>query len=95
MSGKKAPERKNIGNTMTCMTRPNVSVVFMTSGDAAGYLASSKKEIARIREQEATKAEDMLGVKKLYFLRIYQGCLSSKQIVKEDKRKNPRGKMRC
>lgn len=56
----------------------DVSIVFMTSGDAGGW-KYSKEELARIREQEATSAANMLGVKKLHFLRNADGYVTYNQ----------------
>ncbi|MFH1831192.1 MAG: PIG-L family deacetylase [bacterium] len=56
-----------------------VSVVYMTSGDAGDPSQFSKKEAARIREQEAINAEQILGVKKMYFLRNHDGALKYDQ----------------
>jgi N-acetylglucosamine malate deacetylase 1 len=55
-----------------------VSIVYMTSGDA-GSLEYSKEDLVRIREQEATNAEHMLGVTNLHFLRNFDGWLSHDQ----------------
>jgi N-acetylglucosamine malate deacetylase 1 len=55
-----------------------VFIVYMTSGDA-GSLKYSKEELTRIREQEATNAEHMLGVTNLHFLRNSDGWLSHDQ----------------
>jgi len=51
-----------------------VSVCFMTSGEA-GSLDYSKEELARIREEEARNAAEVIGFKDLTFLRNPDGYL--------------------
>jgi LmbE family N-acetylglucosaminyl deacetylase len=52
----------------------NVTVVYMTSGDA-GSLKYGKKELAKIREEEARNAANVTGAKNLVFLRNPDGYL--------------------
>ncbi|MDD2585110.1 MAG: PIG-L family deacetylase [Syntrophomonadaceae bacterium] len=51
-----------------------VSIVYMSSGDA-GSLQYDKKQLAEIREQEASRAAEVLGVKDIIFLRNPDGYI--------------------
>jgi len=51
-----------------------VAVVYMTSGEA-GSTSYAKEELARLREGEARKALSLLGINRLQFLRIADGCI--------------------
>ncbi len=53
-----------------------VFVVYMTSGDS-GSLKYSKTELAKLREDEARRGLEILGVKKFTFLRNPDGYLES------------------
>ena len=53
-----------------------VSVVYMTSGDASGKM-QNLNEIALKREEEALNSARVLGVKTLYFLRNPDGYLTN------------------
>lgn len=58
--------------------RSNVTVAYMTSGDA-GSRTYPKEELARIRETEAKEAATVLGVEDLVFLRNPDGYLQANQ----------------
>ncbi|VVB54624.1 Diacetylchitobiose deacetylase [uncultured archaeon] len=71
----------------------DVTIVYMTSGDA-GSLRVSKKALGRIREEEAKNAGRILGVKELVFLRNPDGYLEYKKdnfvnIISLIRRKKP------
>lgn len=51
-----------------------VSIVYMTSGDA-GSLQYTKKELAAIREKEASAAANLLGVEDITFLKNLDGYI--------------------
>lgn len=53
----------------------HLTVVYMTSGEA-GSLNHGKEELAGLREQEARKAADILGIHDLIFLRNADGYLA-------------------
>ncbi|MBT4856541.1 PIG-L family deacetylase [bacterium] len=57
-----------------------VSIAYMTSGDA-GSLDYTKKELGEIREKEATKAANKLGVNDLIFLHEPDGYIQNKPDV--------------
>ena len=54
--------------------RNHVSVCYVSSGES-GSLEHSKKELARIREDEAKKAAEIIGFKDIIFLRNRDGYL--------------------
>lgn len=56
----------------------DISIAYMTSGDS-GSLEYSKKELVKLREKEASKAAEILGVTKLHFLRNSDGYLTHDQ----------------
>lgn len=56
----------------------SITVVYMTSG-GAGSLTYSKEKLAKIREEEARKASDVLKIKDLVFLRNPDGYLQYSQ----------------
>jgi LmbE family N-acetylglucosaminyl deacetylase len=58
----------------------NISIVYMTSGESYSFHLL-KEKIAHVREFEATAAANILGVKKLYFLRNPDGCLEYNQKI--------------
>ncbi|MEN6325331.1 MAG: PIG-L family deacetylase [Syntrophomonas sp.] len=51
-----------------------VSIVYMTSGDA-GSIKYGKRKMTQIREDEAQKAADLLGISDLHFFRNPDGYL--------------------
>ncbi|MEN6349707.1 MAG: PIG-L deacetylase family protein [Syntrophomonas sp.] len=53
----------------------SISVVYMTSGEAAGVCYDEEKTIGQIREQEASKGASYLGITDLHFLRHKDGEL--------------------
>jgi LmbE family N-acetylglucosaminyl deacetylase len=70
-----------------------VSVCYVTSGEA-GSLEHSKEELARIREDEAKKAAEIIGFSDLVFLRNRDGYLEYngqvlKQLVELIRKKRP------
>ena len=70
-----------------------VSACYMTSGDA-GSLDCRKKELARIREDEARKAAQVIGFQELTFLRNPDGYLKHdeenlKKLVELIRKKRP------
>jgi LmbE family N-acetylglucosaminyl deacetylase len=70
-----------------------VSVCYVTSGEA-GSLEHSKEELARIREDEAKKAAEIIGFTDIIFLRNRDGYLeynepNLKQLAELIRRKQP------
>jgi len=55
-----------------CKAGNQVTIMYMTSGDAGG-LKYAKEELAALREEEASKAANHLGVSNLIFLRLADG----------------------
>ncbi|MDD3899040.1 MAG: PIG-L family deacetylase [Syntrophomonadaceae bacterium] len=55
-----------------CKAGNQVTIMYMTSGDAGG-IQYSKEELAALREEEARKAANHLGVNNLIFLRLADG----------------------
>ncbi|MDD3270543.1 MAG: PIG-L deacetylase family protein [Syntrophomonadaceae bacterium] len=55
-----------------CKAGNQVTIMYMTSGDAGG-IQYSKEELAALREDEARKAANHLGVNNLIFLRLADG----------------------
>ena len=55
-----------------CKAGNQVTIMYMTSGDAGG-IHYSREELATLREEEAQKAANHLGVNNLIFLRLADG----------------------
>jgi len=71
----------------------HVSICYMTSGEA-GSVEHSKEELAKIREDEAKKAAEIIGLKDLTFLKNRDGYLEHseailKQLVELIRKKQP------
>ena len=71
----------------------HVSVCYVTSGEA-GSLEHSKEELAKIREGEAKKAAEIIGLADIVFLRNRDGYLeytetTLTQLVKLIRKKRP------
>ncbi len=74
------------GGTLAQHTKKGaqVTIVYMTSGDAEKLSGVTGPELARIREEEAKKGAAKVGVSDLVFLRHPDGKLArSQEIVKE------------
>jgi LmbE family N-acetylglucosaminyl deacetylase len=56
----------------------NVTVVYMTSGDA-GSRSITKRALGEVREKEAQKACEFIGIKDLVFLRNRDGYLENNE----------------